>query len=37
VGADERFVVRIQEKTAHKVNADSQAAAVEWFVWWLKP
>jgi dienelactone hydrolase len=36
-GADDHFVVRIQAKTGHKVNADSQAAAVEWFVKWLRP
>ena len=36
-GADERFVARIQEKTGHKVNPDSQTAAVDWFVKWLKP
>ncbi|HEX4796160.1 MAG TPA: hypothetical protein VH370_20390, partial [Humisphaera sp.] len=36
-GADDRFVVRIQPKTGHKVNPDSQEAAVEWFVKWLKP
>lgn len=36
-GADDHFVARIQEKTGHKVNADSQAAAVDWFVRWLKP
>ena len=36
-GADDHFVVRIEEKTGHKVNPDSQAAAVDWFVKWLKP
>jgi dienelactone hydrolase len=36
-GADDHFVERIQAKTGHKVNADSQAAAVEWFVKWLLP
>ncbi len=35
--AKDHFVVRIQEKTGHKVNADSQDAAVDWFVKWLKP
>jgi len=36
-GADDHFVARIQEKTGHKVNPDSQAAAVDWFVKWLAP
>ncbi len=36
-GAEEKFVVRIEPKTAHKVTADSQEAAVEFFVKWLKP
>ncbi len=36
-GADEKFVLRIQHKTAHKVNADSLVVAREWFVRWLKP
>jgi dienelactone hydrolase len=36
-GADDRFVVRIEAKTAHKVTADSQAAAIEWFAKWLQP
>ena len=36
-GADDHFVVRIEEKTGHKVNPDAQAAAVDWFVKWLKP
>jgi dienelactone hydrolase len=36
-GADDHFVVRIQENTGHKVNPDSQAAAIDWFVKWLKP
>lgn len=35
--AQERFVLRVQLNTGHKVNADSQQAAVEWFVKWLKP
>jgi dienelactone hydrolase len=37
VGAEDRFVCRIEEKTAHKVNRDSETAAIEWFVKWLKP
>ena len=36
-GASDHFVVRIEEKTAHKVTAESQHTAVEWFVRWLKP
>jgi dienelactone hydrolase len=35
--ASDRFVVRIQEHTAHKVTPESQQAAVEWFVRWLNP
>jgi hypothetical protein len=34
---EDHFLVRIQPKTAHHVNPDSQAAAVDWFVKWLKP
>ncbi|MEO7414356.1 MAG: acetylxylan esterase [Opitutaceae bacterium] len=36
-GADEKFVLRVQPKTGHKVNPDSFVAAQEWFVRWLKP
>lgn len=36
-GAEDHFVARIEEKTAHKVNPDSETAAIEWFVNWLKP
>lgn len=35
--ASDHLDVRIQPKTGHKVNPDSQAAAIEWFVKWLKP
>jgi dienelactone hydrolase len=35
--ADERFAVRIQEKTAHQVRPESEHVAIEWFVKWLKP
>jgi predicted esterase len=35
--AEDRFVVRIEKKTGHKVNPDAQAAAIEWFAKWLKP
>ena len=36
-GADEKFVLRVQPSTGHKVNPDSMLAAREWFVRWLKP
>jgi dienelactone hydrolase len=36
-GADDHFKVRIQEKTGHKVNADSRELAIEWFAKWLSP
>lgn len=36
-GVEDRFVVRIQEKTGHKVTPESERAAIEWFVRWLKP
>jgi predicted esterase len=36
-GAADRFVVRIEERTGHKVTPESQAAAIEWLVKWLKP
>ena len=36
-GADEKFVLRIQPNTAHKVNPESLVLAREWFVKWLKP
>jgi dienelactone hydrolase len=35
--ADDHFLVRIQPHTGHRVNPDSQEAAIEWFVKWLKP
>jgi dienelactone hydrolase len=34
---DNNFAIIIQEKTGHKVLPKSQAAAIEWFVKWLKP
>ncbi len=37
VGAEDHLEVRIQPNTAHKVNPDSEQAAIEWFVRWLKP
>lgn len=36
-GAEARFAVRIQENTGHQVTSDSERAAIEWFVRWLKP
>jgi dienelactone hydrolase len=36
-GADDRFLIRIQPHTGHRVNPDSQSAAIDWFVKWLKP
>lgn len=36
-GVEEKFVLRIQPNTGHKVNPDSFVAAREWFVRWLKP
>jgi len=33
---EDRFAVRIQEKTGHKVTDESETAAIEWFVKWLK-
>ena len=37
VGAEEKFVLRIQPNTAHKVLPESKVLAREWFVRWLKP
>jgi hypothetical protein len=36
-GADEKFVLRIQPNTGHKVLPESMVAARDWFVRWLKP
>jgi len=36
-GAENRFRLRIQEKTSHQVRPESERAAIEWFVRWLKP
>ncbi len=36
-GAEEKFVLRIQPNTGHKVLPESMVAATEWFVRWLKP
>ena len=35
--AEDHFAVRIQEKTGHQVKPESERAAIEWFVKWLKP
>jgi len=35
--APDRFVLRIQENTAHQVRPESERAAIDWFVKWLKP
>jgi len=35
--AEDHFAVRIQEKTGHQVKPESERAAIEWFVRWLKP
>jgi dienelactone hydrolase len=36
-GSEDHFVLRIQEKTGHQVRPESEDAAVDWFVKWLKP
>ena len=36
-GADNKFVLRVQPNTGHKVNPDSMVAAREWLVRWLQP
>jgi dienelactone hydrolase len=36
-GADDRFSIRIQENTGHKVTPAAEQAAIAWFVRWLKP
>ena len=33
----DHFVLRIQENTAHQVRLESERAAIDWFVKWLKP
>lgn len=37
VGAENRFSLRIQERTGHQVKPESERAAIEWFVKWLRP
>jgi dienelactone hydrolase len=36
-GAEDKFVLRIQPNTGHKVLPESMTAAHDWFVRWLKP
>jgi dienelactone hydrolase len=36
-GAADHFAFSIEERTAHKVLPAAQAAAIDWFVRWLKP
>jgi len=36
-GVEDHFAVIIQKNTGHKVLPDSERAAIEWFVKWLKP
>src|SRR6185369_3522968 len=33
----DRFVLRVQENTAHRVLPESEREAIDWFVRWLKP
>jgi dienelactone hydrolase len=35
--ATDKLVLKIQENTGHKVNADSVDAGIAWFTRWLKP
>ena len=35
--AQDRFTLRIQPNTPHRVNPDSQTAALEFFAKWLAP
>jgi dienelactone hydrolase len=35
--AEDHFAVIIQKNTGHQVKPESEAAAIEWFVKWLKP
>ena len=35
--AGDRFVLRIQTNTGHQVKPESERAAIEWLVKWLKP
>ncbi|HEY2930116.1 MAG TPA: alpha/beta fold hydrolase [Acidobacteriota bacterium] len=35
--AEDKFVLRIQEKTGHSVTPASRRAAIDWFAKWMKP
>ena len=35
--AEDHFAVIIQKNTGHQVKPESESAAIEWFVKWLKP
>lgn len=35
--AEDKFVLRIQKNTGHRVTSESLKAAIAWFVTWLKP
>jgi len=35
--ATDRFVLLVQEKTGHQVRPESERAAIDWFVKWLRP
>jgi dienelactone hydrolase len=37
VRAEDRFAVIIQKNTGHQVKSESERAAIDWFVKWLKP
>jgi hypothetical protein len=37
VGAENNFAIIIQKKTGHAVLPESERAAIDWFVKWLKP
>src|SRR5262249_60557178 len=36
-GAQDRFVLLMQEKTGHRVQPASRQQAIDWFVKWLQP
>jgi dienelactone hydrolase len=36
-GAGDKFQLMVEENTPHSVNAKGEAAAIAWFVKWLKP
>ena len=36
-GADEKYILRVEEKTAHAVNPAAHKAAIEWLTKWLAP